>query len=236
MPLPKIDYPTFVIEIPSTKKKSVFRPFLVREEKLLLMAKTSDNENDMLLAIKQIINNCAVDPDFNSDELAIFDMEYLFLIIRANSVSNAVDVSYRDFEDDKIYEFQIDLNEVKVEFPEGVSNIVKINDTAGLTLKYPKADLFEDQDFVTSGDDSFFQLILRCIDKIYDGDEIYESKNYSIKELESFVDDLDVKVFEQVKTFMANQPSLSYTIKYKNSLGNDKEILLRSITDFFTLR
>lgn len=236
MSLPKIEHPTFVLEIPSTKKKVMFRPFLVKEEKMLLMAKTSDKETDMLLAMKQIINNCALDDEFDINNLSLFDMEYLFIKIRSNSVSDVVEVAYKDLEDEKVYKFSINLNEVIIDWPENVSNIIKITETSGMTLKYPKASIYEDDEFLNSNDDIFFQLIIRCIDKIYDGDDVYDAKNYKHKELEDFVENLDIKVFEQVRNFMSKQPNISYTIKYKNSLGNDRSIELRSLSDFFTLR
>lgn len=236
MSLPKIEHPTFTLEVPSTKKKVVFRPFLVKEEKMLLMAKVSNKESDMLLAIKQIVNNCAVDEDFDIDDLTLVDMEYLYIKLRANSVSDVIEVSYRDLEDEKQYSFSINLNDVKVLMPEKPNNVVKINDTTGFTLRYPRAALYEDEQFLSSGSDTFFQLIIRCIDKIYYGDEVYNAKDYTIKDLEKFFEDLSVSVFDQVRDFMIDQPSLSYIIKYKNSLGNDREIELRTLTDFFSLR
>lgn len=236
MALPKIEHPTFLIEIPSTKKKVLFRPFLVKEEKMLLMAKTSNEESDMLLAIKQIINNCSLDDEFDVNNLSLFDMEYVFLKIRAYSVSDTIEVSYKDLEDEKTYTFEVDLNKIEIDWPKKVSSTIKLTETAGMTLKYPKASLYEDKEFLQSGEDTFFQLIVRCIDKIYDGDEVYDAKNYTNAELTGFIEDLDVKVFEEVKNFMVNQPTLFYTIKYKNSLGNDRTIELRTLTDFFTLR
>jgi hypothetical protein len=236
MSLPKINYPTFTVEIPSTKKKTTFRPFLVKEEKILLMAKASEDETDILLAIKQIVNNCAIDPKFDVNQLAIFDMEYCFLKIRAASVSDVISVSYNDFEDKKNYDFEIKLNDVTVEFPKEITNTIKITPTTGITLKYPSSSLYEDKEFLNSGEETFFQLIIRCIDKIYEEDNMYDAKNYTNKELEEFLESLDVKTFESVQNFMLNQPSLKYVIEYKNSLGNDRKIELKSLTDFFTFR
>ena len=108
--LPKIDYPVYKIKVPSQKKESQFRPFLVKEEKLLLMAKESDNTSDILSAIKQIINNCSIDSKFDVNKLALFDLEYVFLKLRSISVDNIVKVSYKDNEDEKVYDFEIDLN------------------------------------------------------------------------------------------------------------------------------
>lgn len=236
MSLPKIDHPTFFVEIPSTKKKVSFRPFLVKEEKLLLMAKTSEQESDIFVAIKQIINNCAIDKDFDVNKLSIFDMEYVFIKLRASSVSDTVEVSYKDFEDEKTYEFEVDLNKVKVEWPKDISNVIKVNGDFGLTMKYPVASLYDDKEFLQSGEEAYFQLLIRCIDKIYNGDDVIEAQNYTPKELGDFIDNLDIKTFEAVQKFMQNQPFLSYTIQYKNSLGHDRTIQLRTLSDFFTLR
>ena len=234
MALPKINHPIFKLNIPSTKKDSRFRPFLVREEKILLMAKTVGTESDIILAIKQIVNNCSID-ELDVDKLTIFDLEYLFLKIRSQSVNNMVDVSYKDFEDEKIYDFKINLEEVTVKYPEKIDNNIKIGKDSGIIMKYPDAALYEDKDFLNS-DDSFYQLIIRCVDKIYDKEEVHDTKNYSLKEIEEYIEDLNVGVFENVRDFLLNQPKLNYTIRYKNSLGNDRTIELNTLTDFFTLR
>ena len=235
MTLPKIKHPIFKLIIPSTKKEVRFRPFLVREEKILLMAKASEQESDMLQAIKQVVNNCAID-DFDVDRLAIFDVEYLFLRIRAQSVNNIVNVSYKDFEDQQPYEFEVDLNKVEVIFPEKQEKTIKLTKDSGIIMKYPEASLYDDKDFLASGNEAFYKLIIRCIDKFYDADNVYEVKNYTLQQIEDFIDDLDVKTFDLVRDFMLEQPRLHYTINYKNSLGNDRVIEMSTLTDFFTLR
>jgi hypothetical protein len=233
--LPKTSYPQFVLEVPSTKQKLNFRPFLVKEEKILLMAKDSDQESDILLSIKQVVNNCILD-DFDIDILSLFDLEYLFIQIRANSVNDTVKVSYKDKEDEKIYDFDINLKKINIIFPENVKNIIKITSTSGIQLKYPKITLYEDKEFLESGNEAFFQLIVRCVDKIYEGDEVYDCSQYTLKEIGEYLENLDVKTFEQVREFMSNQPKMSYIIKYKNLKGSDREIELTTLSDFFTLR
>jgi hypothetical protein len=235
--LPKIMYPTFDITVPSTKKIYRFRPFLVKEEKILLMAKAADQKNDMLQAIKQVVNNCLIDgQDLNVDKISIFDLELLFLKLRAGSVSDTVKISYRDVEDSEVYDFEIDLNSVEVIFPESVNNTIKISADTGFTMKYPEAGIYDDVIFLESGGDAFFQLIVRCIDKIYDKDNVYPASDYTSKQLEEFLENLDVKTFESVKAFMLSQPKLSYTIKYTNKLGKERTIELNSLSDFFILR
>ena len=148
MSLPKISYPVHTIQIPSTKKNAKFRPFLVKEEKLLLMAKESQNNADILKSIKQIVNNCCLDDNFDDKKITIFDLEYLFIKLRAFSVDNVVKVSYRDEEDNQNYDFEIDLEEVKIDFPEKNDNNIKISDKFGILMKYPSASLYEDTDFL----------------------------------------------------------------------------------------
>lgn len=234
--LPKIDYPILNIKMPSSNKQYTFRPFLVKEEKILLMAKESKNDADILTAVKQIVQNCSLDKKFDIDSLAIFELEYLFLKLRAFSIDSIINIAYKDNEDDKIYEFEIDLEKIEVIFPKKVENTIKINENVGLIMKYPSASLYSDVDFLQLQKDHLFELIIRCIDKIYEGESVYEAKDYSKKDLSDFLENLNVKVFEQVHNFLLNTPKINYTIKYKNSIGNDREISFNSLSDFFTWR
>jgi hypothetical protein len=236
MPLPKVKHQIYDFVIPSTGKKESFRPFLVKEEKILLTAKASDDPADSLRAVKQIVNNCSIRESFDIDTLAIFDIEYLFLQLRAVSVSNIVQLSYRDNEDNKVYDFSVDLKEIKVQFPESVEKIVKVTDTMGIVMKWPSAALFDDDEYLKTGDQAFYELILRCIDKIYDGDEVYNASEYSAKELEAFLDDCGVAVFDKIQAFMMNAPKLYHKLTYTNANGNKRVIELNGLTDFFTLR
>jgi hypothetical protein len=235
MALPKTKHPLFDIKIPSTGKPVSFRPFLVKEEKLLLMAKASEDPTDIFKAIKQVINNCAMDKGFDIDKLAIFDLEYVFIRLRAISVNNIVKVSYRDNEDDKIYDFEINLNTVEVVFPEKISKNIKISDTIGMTMKYPPASIFDDKEYFKSGDNAFYELVIRCIDMIYDGDEVYDVANVTKEELENFLDDVGINSYQEIIKFMENTPKIVHVLKYKNANGNDRIITLNTITDFFML-
>lgn len=233
MSLPKIQYPVYNIKIPSLNKTFRFRPFLVREEKLLLMAKESDNPGDMLSSIKQVVNNCLVDNNLDINKLAIFDLEYLFLKLRALSVDNVVKLSYIDNEDNKKYDFELDLNTVDVKFPEKIDNNIKLTETSGILMKYPSASLYDDKEFLNLEKDYMFELIIKCLDKIYDGDSIYEIKEYKKKDIEEFLENLNVKAFEDIKEFLLNVPKLYHEINYKNSLNNDRKIILTELSDFF---
>ena len=232
--LPKIDHPLFNIEVPSLKKQFKFRPFLVREEKILLMAKESENLSDILIAIKQIVNNCKIDRKLDINKLALFDLEYIFLKLRSVSVDNTIKVSYNDNQDNKNYDFVIDINDVKIKYPEKTDNNITITDTSGILMKYPSATLYEDKEFLNLEKDQLFELIVRCVDKIYSGEEIYNSIEYKKEDIVEFLENLSVKTFEKIQTFLMNTPKLEYKINYKNELGNDREIILSSLSDFFT--
>lgn len=235
MPLPKIKHPTYEFKVPSTGKKCMFRPFLVKEEKILLMAKASEDPSEMFRALKQIVNNCALEEGFDVSRLAIFDLEYLFMQLRSVSVSNVVKVTYKDTDDQQNYDFEIDLKKVEVVFPEGVDKVIKISETMGIVMKYPSASIFDDKDYLKSGDDAYYELIIRCIDVIYDGEDIYRCTDYTNEEIEKFLDDCGIEVIEKIQNFMASSPKLYHKLEYKNSNGKDRVIELQSLTDFFIL-
>lgn len=234
--LPKIDYPVYRVKIPSLKKEFQFRPFLVKEEKILLMAKESEQATDILSAIKQIINNCSIDSKFDIDKLALFDLEYIFLKLRSISVDNIVKVSYKDNEDGKNYDFDIDLNNVEVHFPEKINNNINITEKSGIVMKYPSAKLYDDKEFLSLEKDYMFELIVRCIDSIYYEDQIYKANDYKKEELVEFLENLNIKVFEEIQKFLLNIPKIEYKINYENSEGTKREIVLSSLNDFFTWR
>ena len=236
MPLPKVKHPVYEFTVPSTKRRESFRPFLVREEKLLLIAKASEDPADSLRAVKQIVNNCAIDKGFDIDKLPIFDLEYLFLQLRAVSVSNMVTVSYRDNEDKKVYDFTIDLKEINVKFPEDYDPVIPVTGTMGIVMKWPSASVLDDKEYFNAGEDAYYELILRSMDKIYDGDELYNPAEYSIKELEEFLDDCGVDTLDKIRSFMSQAPRLYHKLTYTNENGRERVIELTSLTDFFTLR
>ena len=232
MPLPKIDQPLFDMIIPSTGKKIVFRPFLVKEEKILLIAQQSGNDTEVIRAIKQILTRCIQD-DLDIDDLAIFDLEYMFLKLRSKSVNNIVKLSYRDTEDEKVYDFELNLDEIEVEMPEQINSKIEINENVGMTMKYPSASITDRMKDFDNEVDLMTFFIVNCIDTIYDEDSVYVADEFSEEEITEFLDGLDVKTFEKIRKFFENVPRLQHTITYKNSLGNERNIELSSIKDFF---
>lgn len=232
MPLPKIEQPLFDMIIPSTGKKIVFRPFLVKEEKILLIAQQGGNDTDIIRAIKQILNNCIQD-DIDIDSLAIFDLEYMFLKLRSKSVNNVVKLSYRDTEDEQVYDFELDLDTIEIDMPENINSKIDITENVGMTMKYPSASITDRmKDFENEVDLMTF-FIVNCIDTIYDEENVYVASEFSEKEISEFLDGLDVKTFEKIREFFENVPRLQHIITYNNALGNVRTIELSSLKDFF---
>ncbi len=231
--LPKITYPIHSITLPSTRKLLNFRPYLVKEEKILLMAKESGETIDILKAVKQIVEGCCTDTKFNVNDITTTDLSYLFLQIRAFSVDNKITQTYRDNEDEKEYSFTIDLSKIQVKQDEQIDNNIKVSKDISLTMKYPTASMY-DSEIIDNSEGMNYDIIIKCIDKIYSGKEIFDVKTHSKAELIEFVDNLSIQALENIMKFLNNSPRLEYTIEYKNSKGNEKKIVLNTLNDFFT--
>lgn len=237
MSLPKISQPMFEIEIPSQNIKANFRPFLVKEEKILFTAQQSKSRKDIARAIKQVINNCCVDEKFVVDSLSVLDAEYIFLQLRGVSVNNIVEIQITDEEDNKPYRFDIDVSDIKITRPKKkVSNDIKVSTNIGIILEYPTLKMIENfKEEISNEYDLLIFYLRSCIKSIYDENDVYDPKSYSQEELDSFIQDFSPKIFEKIKQFFDSAPKMEYVIKYKNSLGNEKKVTLSSLEDFFTL-
>lgn len=234
MALPKLDKPLFDLEIPSKQTTVKCRPFVVKEEKILLMAQQAGQEKDIVLAIKQVLENCVQDPTFDSDDLTTFDLEYMFLKLRARSVNNVIEVSYRDNEDDKVYDFEIDLDTVEMLTPTEINNKIMVTDTVGIVMKFPSVKVLENTPESTSAPDLVEYLVRSCIDQIFDEDEVYIASEYSEADLQEFIEGLDVQTFQKIREFFDSLPSLYHKLEYKNANGNVRVIELKTLSDFFT--
>lgn len=232
--LPKIQQPLFDLTIPSNDMKVRFRPYLVKEEKILLIAKSSDDETDILRAMNQIVNNC-VQEDITKVNLTTFDMEYMFLKIRAKSVNNIVELSYKDKEDEEIYKFKVNLDDIEVQFSEGITNKIKISDDLTMVMKYPSASIANKLSSFTDEMSLMYFFIYNCIDTIYDKEDVYVASEYTQEEISEFVDGLSVEVFKEVKSFFENMPKLYHLIEYTNKKGSKRKIELKNLKDFFIL-
>lgn len=232
--LPKIDKPLFELYVPSMKKSVKARPFVVKEEKILLIAQQSESEKEIVLAIKQVLQNCIQEPGFDVDKLATFDLEYMFLKLRARSVNNIIQVSYRDIEDEKVYDFEIDLDTVEMLQDKQASNKIMVSDKVGIVMKYPSVTILDNAPDDITPAELVEYLVCSCIDTIFDEENVFPVSEYSEKEIREFIDNLDVNVFSEIKNFFETLPQMYYKIEYTNSLGNKREIELTTLSDFFT--
>jgi hypothetical protein len=234
MSLPKINYPLFDVTIPSTDEKIKMRPFLVKEEKILLMAQTTGSAQDIVTSITQVVNNCIVG-DININTLTTFDLEYLFIKLRARSVNNKIDVLYKDDEDGLQHKLEVDLDKIEISRDPEHNNNIKINDNLGLILRYPRTDMMKNLSEAKNEVDLYFEVVKNTIEKIYDADSVYNVSDYTEEELDEFLAALDVGSFKQVQKFLETMPKLKYEATYTNSLGNQKTITLSNLNDFFML-
>lgn len=235
MALPKIDKPLFDLEVPSQNITVAARPFLVKEEKILLTGQQSGQEKDIIIAIKQVLTNCIQDPSFDTDKLTTYDLEFMFLKLRSRSVNNIINVSYRDNEDDKVYDFEIDLETVEMMKAKAIDNKIMISETVGIVMEYPSVSMIEKVPEELQDTDLVQYLIRSCISEIFDENEVYLASDSSDEELADFIDNLDIDSFTKIREFFDSLPSLYYKIEYTNSLGNKREIELTTLSDFFTL-
>lgn len=233
MPLPKIDVPLFELEMPSTGKKVTCRPFLVKEEKILLMAQQADDDKERMIAIKQILTNCIQDKNFDADKLTTFDVDYMFVKLRARSVDNMVSLVYRDYEDNKEYKFDVDLNDVKIEKPDTHNSKIEINKDIGLIMRYPTVTMVESIRDDSTPEELAEALLFGCLDKVYDNENIYAVDEEPREEVEAFVNSLSVEVYNKIREFFNTMPKMKYVITYKNSMGTDRRIELSTLRDFF---
>jgi len=231
--LPKIDKPLYTLTIPSTEQEVRYRPFLVKEEKILLMAAEGKEQSEIMKAVKQIINNCVVEPGFDVNELATFDIEYFFVHLRAKSVGNIVQIRINDEELEIPIMVDLDLEKVTVE-GQRKAPLIKISDTMSIQLRYPRADFMEKIDIGDSYTKNIFEIIVYLLDKLYDGDNVYKFSEYSKKEIEEFVENLPVQIITEVDQFLRNMPTVYCEVPYMAN-GVEKKAVLSSLSDFFTL-
>lgn len=199
------------------------------------MARQSDDERDMVKAIIQIINNCAIG-DINVKDLTMVDIEYLFLKLRAKSVNNIVEVVYIDGEDEKEYKFEIDLDKVEVTQEKRVDNNIKFDNGYGVVMRHPSASIVDNMKQFNDEMEILDFFIRNSIVEIYDEDNVYPVSEQTEQEVKEFIDDLDIQSFEKIREYLDSAPTLNYVIKYTNSLNVEKEIVLDTLRDFFILR
>jgi glutamyl/glutaminyl-tRNA synthetase len=240
MPLPKINTPTYELVLPSNGKKIKYRPFLVREEKILIMAMESEDMKQITDSIVQILGDCILTKDIKVESLATFDIEFLFLNVRAKSVGETVEVNITCPDDGETkVEMEIAIDDIKVQKTREHKNIIKLDDELMLKLKYPSLDQFIESNFETSGQTSdvsqSLSMITSCVDAIYNEEESWEAADCTKKELDEFIEQLNTKQFKEVEKFFTTMPKLSHKIKVKNpNTGVESEVVLEGLASFFS--
>lgn len=236
MPLPKLSVPEYELNLPSNGQLVKYRPFLVKEEKVLMIAMETGDEKSMITAVKSIIKNCT-NLKQKVEELPTFDIEYVFLKLRAKSVGESVDIRVTCTDDNEtMVDHTVDLSKVEVIKPEDHSTTIDLGDNIGMIMKYPSLDVFVKNNFGDGANeiDTIFELTIGCVDKVYEGDEVWEAKDVSKKELTEFLEGMNTDQFQKVQMFFETMPKLSHTIKVTNpNTGVESDIVLEGLGAFF---
>jgi hypothetical protein len=236
MALPQVALPTYELEIPSNGKKIKYRPFVVKEEKVLLLALESGDDKQIEDAVRTLLKGC-IQSRVKVEDLAIFDLEYIFLNIRAVSVGEVVEMLLTcDDDGETQVRYNLDLTAVKVTKPEGHSNKIMLSDEMGVIMKYPSFDEFVKISIIgknTTSED-VIDIMARCVDQIFDGEDVYDSSTTSKKEFVQFIENLTNKQFEDLQKFFEDAPVLKHEINFKNpNTGVDNTIVIQGLSNFF---
>ena len=236
MALPQVNTPTYELAVPSTDEKIKYRPFLVREEKILMIAMEGKEQSGILDAVKQIVKSCTFDK-FDMSKAPMFDVEYIFLNIRAKSVGEISTVNLRCLDDNETFvKTEIDLTEVEVKMDEEHTNKIELTEEMGMIMTYPNLDSFADYDVTNINASNMIDMIASCIAQIYDkkGEDVYDSKDSTHKELVDFIEQLNSKQFAEVQKFFDTMPKLTKTVTVKNPKTKvESEVTLNGLNDFF---
>ena len=238
MPLPKIATPTYELELPSTGKPIQYRPFLVKEEKLLVLALESEDMKQITTAIKSVIKGCIQTKGIKVESLPTFDIEYLFLNIRGKSVGEEVEVSVIAPDDGETeVKLTIGLDEIKVKKNDDHTRQIKLDDSLMMEMKYPSLEQFISSNFDFSDKNQMeqsFDLIASCIDKIYSEEEVWAADDFTKKEVKEFLEQMNSTQFKEIEKFFETMPKLSHTVKFKNpNTKKENEIVLEGLSSFF---
>ena len=231
MPLPDIATPTYTLTVPSTKKKVKYRPFLVKEQKVLIVALENEDSEQILDAITSTIQNCLI-TKVKVDDLALFDIEYLFLQIRARSIGEELEVKVTCADDgETTVDVKFLVNDIKVNFPKGHTNVIKLSDDITVEMKYPDLEYFAKVNF-TGTDPDPYELMAKCIKRVYVGEEDYSS--FTLEESRGWVESLTSSQFDAIQTFFETMPTLRHVLKVKNPKTKVvNEVVLEGLSDFF---
>ena len=233
--LPKIQSPTFGVTQPSTQKQILLRPFLVKEEKILLMAKESGEKEDIYNAICQIVQNCVIADDFDVNNIPIYDLEWLFIRLRAISVNNIVKFTVEDSDDGIEYNLECNLDDVEVLFPKEHSGKVMLDEEVGLLLTHPTPTIAEKLKQAETMTDVIYETIKACIVTVFDSEETYEWKDYSDADKDAWLESLGVEAYNSLAMYFQTTPRIEHVVEYENSTGKKKKVVFRTLNDFFSL-
>lgn len=237
MALPKPPVPTYELELPSTGKTIKYRPFLVSEEKVLLMAMESEDEQQIKDAVVDIVKDCVLTRGVKVNDLASFDVEYLFLNIRSKSVGEEVKMKITCNDDNETeVEYVLDLNQVKVQKDPKHTNKIMLDDSTGIIMKYPGIDQFIRTQIMMKSlnAEEVFDIIVDSVHQIFSGEDVYEAKTTPKKEIEEWLGGMTSKQFEKVKDFFATMPKLSHTFKVTNpNTEVESEYTIEGLVNFF---
>jgi len=238
MPLPKISTPTYEMVLPSSNKKIKYRPFLVKEEKVLILAMESQDTSTVANAVKDVLKNCILSRGIKVEKLSTFDIEYLFLNIRGKSVGETIEVMVTCPDDGKTQvPTSINIDEIKVVIEDGHQKDIKLDDTYSLRMRYPSLDEFVKNNFATASDisvDDTFDLIASCVDQVYSEEESWAAADCTQKELSQFVESLNSNQFKEVEKFFETMPKLSHTVTVINpNTKKENEVVLEGLQNFF---
>ena len=238
MPLPKIATPTYELELPSTGKTIQYRPFLVKEEKLLVIALESDSTKQITTAIKSVIKNCVLTKGVKIEDLPTFDIEYLFLNIRGKSVGEDIEVNIVCPDDEETsVTVNVNLDDIQVIKSDDHTDKIKLDDKIMMQMKYPSLDQFIKNNFDISDKnvmDQSFELIASCVDKIFTEDEVWTTSDCTKKEMNDFLEQMNSSQFKEIETFFQTMPKLSHTIKVTNpNTKVESEVVLEGLASFF---
>ena len=236
MALPQLNTVQYKVYVPGLAKEVTFRPYLVKEEKILMMAMESQDQNQILDAIKQVIKGCVIE-DINVNKLAMFDVETIFLHLRSKSVGERITVQVKCAleECQGLNDNTIELDDIETPLLDG-KNIIELTDDVGMTLRYPSFDDMKSlQGQEVESIETVMKLIIGCIENIYDADNVYDSKDSTKKELEDFVEGLNSQQFEKVSSFFESMPALKYDLEFKCiKCEHENKVELKGIQSFFT--
>ena len=238
MPLPTIATPTYELELPSTGKKIKYRPFLVKEEKLLVLALETESTKDISNAIKTVLKNCIQTRGVKVDNLPTFDIEYLFLNIRGKSVGDEVEVNLIS-PDDEVTEVPvtISIDDIKIQKSEEHTNKVKLDNDLVMEMKYPSLEQFIKSNFDFSEEVSMeqsFDLIASCIDKIYNEEEVWSTADCTKKEVKEFLEQMNSMQFKEIEKFFETMPKLSHSVTFTNPKTEvESTVVLEGLSSFF---